>query len=63
MNRHFHGTAAEGTWRWKDAYEAVEVAQILYLRQKGCKLFIRVATNSIIGIGEVSSPLPNAYSP
>ncbi|MDZ7968452.1 MAG: strawberry notch family protein [Nostoc sp. DedSLP03] len=37
MNRHFHGTAAEGTWQWKDAYEAVEVAQILYLRQKGYK--------------------------
>ncbi|MBD2302839.1 strawberry notch-like NTP hydrolase domain-containing protein [Nostoc sp. FACHB-190] len=33
MNRHFHGTAAEGKWLWKDAYEAVEVALILYLRQ------------------------------
>ncbi|WP_392530086.1 strawberry notch-like NTP hydrolase domain-containing protein [Nostoc sp. C117] len=40
MNRHFHGTAAEGTWQWKDAYEAVEVAQILYLRQKGYKLLL-----------------------
>ncbi|WP_292730180.1 strawberry notch-like NTP hydrolase domain-containing protein [Nostoc sp. JL31] len=37
MNRHFHGTAAEGAWQWKDAYEAVEAAQILYLRQKGYK--------------------------
>ncbi|MBD2255863.1 strawberry notch-like NTP hydrolase domain-containing protein, partial [Nostoc parmelioides] len=35
MNRHFHGTAAEGAWLWKDAYEAVEVASILYLRHKG----------------------------
>ncbi|QLE59657.1 strawberry notch-like NTP hydrolase domain-containing protein [Nostoc sp. TCL26-01] len=35
MNRHFHGTAAEGAWQWKDAYEAVEIASILYLRQKG----------------------------
>jgi predicted RNA methylase len=35
MNRYFLGTAAEGAWAWKDAYEAVEVAQILYLRQKG----------------------------
>ncbi|MDZ8262970.1 strawberry notch-like NTP hydrolase domain-containing protein [Nostoc sp. ChiQUE01b] len=34
MNRHFHGTAAQGKWLWKDAYEAVEVALILYLRQK-----------------------------
>ncbi|MDZ7950519.1 hypothetical protein [Nostoc sp. DedQUE09] len=40
MNRHFHGTAAEGAWQWKDAYEAVEVAQILYLRQKGYKLLL-----------------------
>ncbi|RCJ40988.1 methylase, partial [Nostoc minutum NIES-26] len=35
MNRYFLGTAAEGAWSWKDAYEAVEVALILYLRQKG----------------------------
>ncbi|MBC1237728.1 strawberry notch family protein [Nostoc sp. 2RC] len=34
MNRHFHGTAAEGKWLWKDAYEAVEVALILYLRRQ-----------------------------
>ncbi|MBN3906493.1 MAG: strawberry notch family protein [Nostoc sp. NMS1] len=38
MNRHFHGTAAEGTWQWKDAYEAVEVAQMLYLRHLGIKI-------------------------
>ncbi|WP_375492407.1 hypothetical protein [uncultured Nostoc sp.] len=35
MNRYFLGTAAEGTWQWKDAYEAVEVALILYLRRNG----------------------------
>ncbi|WP_322704154.1 strawberry notch-like NTP hydrolase domain-containing protein [Nostoc sp. DedQUE04] len=40
MNRHFHGTAAEGAWQWKDAYESVEVAQILYLRQKDYKLLL-----------------------
>jgi hypothetical protein len=38
MNRYFLGAAASGAWQWKDAYEAVEVAQILYLRQKGYKL-------------------------
>ncbi|BAY91364.1 MULTISPECIES: SAM-dependent methyltransferase [unclassified Tolypothrix] len=32
MNRYFLGTAAEGAWLWKDAYEAIEVALILYLR-------------------------------
>ncbi|MHC5855035.1 strawberry notch-like NTP hydrolase domain-containing protein [Nostoc sp.] len=35
MNKHFLGTAAQGKWQWKDGYEAVEVALILYLRQKG----------------------------
>jgi hypothetical protein len=35
MNRYFNGTAAEGKWLWKDAYEAVEVALILYLRRQG----------------------------
>ncbi|MEJ6485461.1 hypothetical protein N0Y54_29865 [Nostoc punctiforme UO1] len=40
MNRYFLSTVAEGAWQWKDAYEAVEVAQILYLRQKGYKLLL-----------------------
>ncbi|WP_375514062.1 strawberry notch-like NTP hydrolase domain-containing protein [uncultured Nostoc sp.] len=40
MNRYFLGSAASGAWQWKDAYEAVEVAQILYLRQKGYKLLL-----------------------
>ena len=34
MNRYFLGTAAEGAWLWKDAYEAIEVAQILYVRSQ-----------------------------
>ncbi|MHC0067538.1 strawberry notch-like NTP hydrolase domain-containing protein [Nostoc sp. UIC 10890] len=38
MNRYFLGTAASGAWQWKDAYEAIEVAQILYLRHLGIKI-------------------------
>ncbi|MEJ6486915.1 hypothetical protein N0Y54_37615 [Nostoc punctiforme UO1] len=38
MNRYFLGTAASGAWQWKDAYEAVEVAQILCLRHLGIKI-------------------------
>jgi len=34
MNRYLLGTAAEGAWSWKDAYEAIEVAQILYVRSQ-----------------------------
>ncbi|WP_230967161.1 hypothetical protein [Nostoc commune] len=75
MNRHFHGTAAEGTWQWKDAYEAVEVAAILYLRQKGlsenpleqlqllkslCPTHSR-RTQEQIQLQQFSTPLPLAY--
>ncbi|RCJ29566.1 methylase [Nostoc punctiforme NIES-2108] len=38
MNRYFLGSAASGAWQWKDAYEAVEVSQILYLRHLGIKI-------------------------
>jgi predicted RNA methylase len=31
----FQGTDAEGAWSWKDAYEACEVAQVLFLRKYG----------------------------
>ncbi|WP_435338027.1 hypothetical protein, partial [Acinetobacter sp. LH3_13] len=27
------GTDAEGAWLWKDAYEAGEIAQVLFLRR------------------------------
>ena len=75
MNRHFHGTAAEGKWLWKDAYEAVEVALILYLRQKGlpqnpleqlqqleglCPTHTR-RTEEQIQFQQFSTPLPLAY--
>lgn len=75
MNRHFHGTAAEGAWQWKDAYEAVEVTLILYLRQKGipqnpleqlqlleslCPTHTR-RTSEQIQLQQFSTPLPLAY--
>lgn len=31
----FGGSDAEGFWSWKDAYEATEVAQVLFLRKFG----------------------------
>jgi hypothetical protein len=75
MNRHFHGTAAQGKWLWKDAYEAVEVALILYLRQKGisenpleqlqrleslCPTHTRRSEEQI-QLQQFSTPLPLAY--
>ncbi len=35
MEAAFGGTDAEGAWVWKDAYEALEAAQILFLRKFG----------------------------
>ena len=35
METAFCGTDAEGAWVWKDAYEALEAAQVLFLRKFG----------------------------
>ena len=35
MEQTFGGTDAEGAWSWKDAYEACEAAQVLFLRKFG----------------------------
>lgn len=37
----FGGSDAEGFWAWKDAYEATEVAQVLFLRKFGAAIFAR----------------------
>ena len=37
----FGGTDAQGFWRWKDAYEACEVAQALFLRKFGAAMRAR----------------------
>ncbi|WP_335064217.1 strawberry notch-like NTP hydrolase domain-containing protein [Nostoc sp.] len=58
MNRHFHGTAAEGTWQWKDAYEAVEVAQMLYLRQKGYKLLLESPQTVLLELEKLTALCP-----
>ncbi|BDI20562.1 methylase (plasmid) [Nostoc cf. commune SO-36] len=75
MNRYFNGTAASGAWQWKDAYEAVEVALILYLRQQGlsdnpleemrrlellCPTHTRRSEEQL-KLQQFSTPLPLAY--
>jgi predicted RNA methylase len=37
----FGGSDAEGFWSWKDAYEATEVAQVLFLRKFGAAIAAR----------------------
>lgn len=39
MEQAFGGSDAAGLWSWKDAYEAVEAAQILFFRQFGAPIF------------------------
>ena len=44
MEAAFGGTDAEGTWVWKDAYEALEAAQVLFLRKFGSAMRTRAGS-------------------
>ncbi|MER8700384.1 strawberry notch family protein [Mesorhizobium sp. M1273] len=44
MTDSFGGSDAQGFWVWKDAYEALEVAQVLFLRRFGPAILSRSTT-------------------
>ena len=44
METAFCGTDAEGAWVWKDAYEALEAAQVLFLRKFGMAMRTRAGS-------------------
>lgn len=44
MTTGFGGSDAQGLWVWKDAYEALEVAQVLFLRRFGPAILSRSTT-------------------
>ncbi|RUY33964.1 methylase, partial [Mesorhizobium sp. M7A.F.Ca.US.001.04.1.1] len=44
MTTGFGGSDAQGFWVWKDAYEALEVAQVLFLRRFGPAILSRSTT-------------------
>lgn len=44
MTESFGGTDAQGFWVWKDAYEALEAAQVLFLRRYGPAILSRSAS-------------------
>lgn len=44
LTTEFGGSDAEGFWSWKDAYEATEVAQLLFLRKFGSAISARTNT-------------------
>ncbi|MER8383172.1 strawberry notch family protein [Mesorhizobium sp. M1399] len=44
MTTSFGGSDAQGFWVWKDAYEALETAQVLFLRRFGAAILSRSTT-------------------
>ena len=55
METAFCGTDAEGAWAWKDAYEALEAAQVLFLRKFGAAMRTRAGAAAAPG----SKPAPD----
>ena len=48
MEAAFGGTDAEGAWVWKDAYEALEAAQVIFLRKFGAAMRSRAGSAAAI---------------
>jgi hypothetical protein len=46
METAFCGSDAEGAWVWKDAYEALEAAQVMFLRKFGAAMRTRAGSNA-----------------
>src|SRR6202049_4794340 len=46
MEAAFGGSDAEGAWVWKDAYEALEAAQVLFLRKFGAAMRARAGSRA-----------------
>ena len=44
MEAAFGGSDADGAWVWKDAYEALEAAQVLFLRKFGAAMRARAGS-------------------
>lgn len=56
----FGGSDADGFWVWKDAYDACEAAQVLFLRQFGAGMTMRAGTPKklLAMLVQVSALLP-----
>ena len=55
----FGGSDAEGAWSWKDAYEACEAAQVLFLRRFGLAMRARPAAAQLAMLAKVAALLPS----
>jgi predicted RNA methylase len=58
MSREFSGTDAQGRWNWKDAYEALEVGLVLYLRQHGKALLAGDRRLALLRLADLQAKLP-----
>lgn len=58
MTATFGGSDAEGRWAWKDAYEACEIAQLLFLRRFGPAMRARPIAAQLAMLGKVAALLP-----
>jgi len=54
----FGGSDAEGFWAWKDAYEACEVAQLLFLRRFGPAMVAEPVATQLAMLGKIAALLP-----
>src|SRR3546814_12842959 len=60
MEQAFGGSDAEGAWSWKDAYEACEAAQVLFLRKFGPAMRARAEAPHVFlpMLDKLPAPLP-----
>src|SRR3546814_13965825 len=67
MEQAFGGSDAEGAWSWKDAYEACEAAQVLFLRKFGPAMRARAEAPTVflamLAKPAARLPAPTSRSP
>jgi hypothetical protein len=58
MTREMGGTDANGIWQWKDAYEALEVGLVLYLRKHRKQILSGDGHQALQWLSELQTKLP-----
>src|SRR3546814_17820161 len=61
MKQALRGSDAEGSWAWKQAYDACEAARVLFLGEVGPAIRARTATPAVkyAMLGKVAALLPS----
>jgi hypothetical protein len=58
MSREMGGTDANGRWQWKDAYEALEIGLVFYLRKHGKQILSGDGQQALQWLSELQAKLP-----